>query len=134
MWDWPFNKIPPSAFSGHLLLKSYHDLVLSYLLYLLAGILLISILQARLQHDMNWESPYVWVGFRKGRVTRDQITNICWIIEKARKFLKNIYLYFMDYASDCVDCNKLENSSRDGNTGPSYLFPEKPEYGSRSNC
>ena len=45
-----------------------------------------------------------------------------------------MYLYFMDYAPDCVDCNKLENSSRDGNTGPSYLFPEKPEYGSRSNC
>ena len=52
------------------------------------------------------------VGFRKGRRTRDQIANICWIIEKARGFQKNIYFYFIDYtnAFDCVDHNKLENS------------------------
>ena len=58
---------------------------------------------------MNWEFPYVQAGFRKGRGTRDQIANICWIIEKAREFQKNIYFCFIDYAKafDCVDHNKL---------------------------
>ena len=53
---------------------------------------------------MNQELPDVQAGFRKGRETRDQIANICWIIEKARKFQKNIYLCFTDYAKafDCV--------------------------------
>ena len=62
----------------------------------------------------------VQAGFRKGRGTRDQIANICWIMEKAREFQKNIYFCFNDYAKafDCVDHNKLENSSRDGNTRP----------------
>ena len=56
---------------------------------------------------MNCELPYVQAGFRKGRGTKDQIANICWIIEKAREFQKNIY--FIDYAKafDCVDHNKL---------------------------
>ena len=55
--------------------------------------------------------------------TRDLIANICWIVEKAREFQKNICFYFIDYtkAFDCVDHNKLENSSRDGNTRPPYL-------------
>ena len=67
---------------------------------------------------MNSELPDVQAGFRKGRGTRDQIANIHWIIEKAREFQKNIYFCFIDYtkAFDCVDPNKLENSSRDGNT------------------
>ena len=58
---------------------------------------------------MNSELPDVQAGFRKGRGTRDQIANICWIIEKARKFQKNIYFCFIDYtkAFDCVDCSKL---------------------------
>ena len=58
---------------------------------------------------MNRELPDVQAGFRKGRGTRDQIANICWIIEKARGFQKNIYFYFIDYAKafDCVDRNKL---------------------------
>ena len=58
---------------------------------------------------MNRALPDVQVGFRKGRRTRDQIANICWIIEKAREFRKNIYLCFIDYAKgfDCVDHNKL---------------------------
>ena len=58
---------------------------------------------------MNCELPDVQVGFRKGRGTRDQIANICWIIEKVREFQKNIYFYFIDYtkAFDCVDHNKL---------------------------
>ena len=58
---------------------------------------------------MKWELPDVQAGFRKGRGTRDQIANICWIIEEARKFQKNVYFCFIDYAKafDCVDHNKL---------------------------
>ena len=61
---------------------------------------------------MNWELPDVQAGFRKGGGTRHQIANICWIIEKAREFQKNIYVRFTDYAKafDSVDHNKLENS------------------------
>ena len=70
---------------------------------------MLKILQARLQKYMNHELPDVQVGFRKGRGPRDQIANICWIIEKARQFQKNIYFCFIDYskAFDCVDYNKL---------------------------
>ena len=80
----------------------------------------LKILQARLQQYMNSELPDVQAGFRKGRGTRDQIANICWIMEKAREFQKNIYFCFTDYAKvfDCVDHNKLENSERDANTRP----------------
>ena len=76
---------------------------------------------------MNGELPDVETGFRKGRGTRDQIANIHWILEKARLFQINIYFCFIDDAKafDCVDHNKLENSSRDGNTRPPYLPPEK---------
>ena len=76
---------------------------------------MLKILQARLQKYMNLKLPDVQAGFRKGRGTRDKIANIQWIIEKARVFQKNIC--FIDYAKtfDCVDHNKLENSSRDGN-------------------
>ena len=65
--------------------------------------------QARLRQYMNHELPNVQVGFRKGRETRDQIANICWIIKKARESQKNIYSCFIDYAKafDCVDHNKL---------------------------
>ena len=64
---------------------------------------------ARLQQYVNRELPDVQAGFRKGRGTRDQIANICWIIEKAREFQKNIYFCFIDYAKafNCVDHNKL---------------------------
>ena len=67
------------------------------------------ILQARLQQHVNCELPEIQAGFRKSRRTRDQIANICWIIEKAREFQKNIYFCFTDYAKvfDCVDHNKL---------------------------
>ena len=70
---------------------------------------MLKILQARLQQYMNHEIPDVQAGFRKGRGTRDQIANICWIMEKAREFQKNIYFCFIDYvrAFDCVDHNKL---------------------------
>ena len=84
---------------------------------------------------MNCELPDVQAGFRKGRGTRGQIANICWIIEKAREFQRNIYFCFIDYAKafDCVDHNKLENSERDGNIRPPYLPPEKSVFMSRSN-
>ena len=70
---------------------------------------MLKILQARLQQYVNRELPDVQAGFRKGRGTRDQITNIRWIIKKAREFQKNIYFCFIDYAKafDCVDHNKL---------------------------
>ena len=87
---------------------------------------MLKILQVELQNCVNQGLPNVQTGFRKGRGTRDQIAKICWFIEKAREFQKNIYC-FIDYAKafDCVDHNKLENSSRDGNTRPLYLPPEK---------
>ena len=73
---------------------------------------MLKILQARLQQYVNCELPDVQAGFRKGRGTKDQITNMHWIIEKARGFQKNIYLCFIDYtkAFDCEDHDKLENS------------------------
>ena len=70
---------------------------------------MLKILQARLQHYVNHELLDVQAGFRKGRGTRDQIANICWIIEKARDFQKNTYC-FIDYTKAFVDHNKLENS------------------------
>ena len=90
---------------------------------------MLKILQARLQQYMNRELPEVQAGFRKHRGTRDQIANIrwiCWIMEKAREFQKNIYFCFVDH-------NKLENSERDGNTRPPELPLEKPVFRSGSN-
>ena len=74
-----------------------------------ASKVMLKILQARFQQYVNCELPDVQAGFRKGRGTRDQIANICWIMEKAREFQKTIYFCFIDYtkASDCVDHNKL---------------------------
>ena len=74
-----------------------------------ASKVMLKILQARLQQYVNHELPDVQAGFRKSRGTRDQIANIHWIIKKARKFPKNIYFCFIDYAKafDCVDHNKL---------------------------
>ena len=70
---------------------------------------MLKILQASLQQYVNHELPDVQAGLRKGRGTRDQIANICWIIKKASEFQKNIYFCFIDYAKvfDCVDHNKL---------------------------
>ena len=88
---------------------------------------MLKMLWPMLQQYMNHKLPHVQAGFRKGKGTRDQIANICWIIEKAREFKKTIYFCFIDYSKvfDCVDHNKLEHSSRDGNTRPPYLPPEK---------
>ena len=68
---------------------------------------MIKILQARLQQYVNQELPDVQAGFRKGRGIRDQIANLCWIIEKAREFQKNIYFCFINYTFDCMDHSKL---------------------------
>ena len=74
-----------------------------------ASKVMLKILQGRLQQYVNRELPDVQAGFRKGRGTRDQIANICWIIEKAREFQKNVYFCFIDYAKafNCVGHNKL---------------------------
>ena len=74
-----------------------------------ASKVMLKILQARLQHYVNHELSDVQAGFRKGRGPRDQITNICWIIDRAGEFQKNIYFCSFDYAKafDCVDHKKL---------------------------
>ena len=92
---------------------------------------MLKILQAGLLQYVN----HVQAGFRKGRGTREQIANIRWIIEKAREFQKNIYFCFIGSAKafDCVDHNKMGNSSRDGNTRPPYLPPKKSVCKLRSN-
>ena len=74
-----------------------------------ASKVMLKILQARLQQYVNRELPYVQDGLRKGRGTRDQIANFCWIYKKAKEFQKNIYFCFIDYtkAFDCVDHNKM---------------------------
>ena len=74
-----------------------------------ASKVMFTILQARIQQYMNRELSDVQAGFRKDRRTRDQIANICWIIEKAKELQKNIYVCFIDYAKvfDCADHNKL---------------------------
>ena len=97
---------------------------------------MLKILQARLQQFVNLELPDIQACFRKGRGTRDQIANICWIIKKAREFQKNIYFCFIDYAKafDWVDPNKLwKILERDGNTRPPDLPLEKPVCRSESN-
>ena len=73
---------------------------------------MLKILQAKLQQYMNCEIPYIQAGCRKGRWTRDQIANICWIMEKAKEFQKNIYFCFIDYAKALtvwiiINCGKF---------------------------
>ena len=97
-----------------------------------ASKVILKIIPARLQQYINWELPDVQPGFWRGRGTRDQIGNICWILEKAREFQKNIYFCFVDYAKtiDCVDHSKpwkILNETR-----PPYLSPEIPVCGSRN--
>ena len=97
---------------------------------------ILKILQARLQQYMNQELSDIQAAFRKGRGTRDQISNIGWITEKARGFQKNLDFCFIDYAKgfDFVDHNNLwKILRRDETTRPPYLPPEKPVGRSRSN-
>ena len=85
--------------------SNYHTIEL----ILHASKVMLKILQARFQQHVNRELPDVQAGFRKGRGTRDQIANICWIMEKARESQKNIHFCFIEYAKafDCVNHNKL---------------------------
>ena len=98
---------------------------------------MLKILQARLQHCVNQEISDAQDEFTKDRETRDQISNICWIIEKAREFQKNIYFCFIDYAKafDCVVHNKqLKILQKVGIFfWLPHLPPEKPIFKSRSN-
>ena len=96
--------------------SNYHTIVLISQ----ARKVMLKILQARFQQYMNHELSDVQTGFRKGRESSDQIAKIFWIIKKARELKKNIYFCFINHAKafDCVDHNKLENSSRDGYTRP----------------
>ena len=95
---------------------------------------MLKILQARLHQYVNRELSDVQAEFRKGRGMRDQIANMCWIIEKAREFQENIYFCFIDYAKSlCGSQQTVENSSKDGNTRPLNLPPEKSVCRSRSN-
>ena len=87
-------KLPPQLYSSH------------------TSKVMLKILQARLQQYVNCELPDIQAGFRKGRGTRDQIANICWITEKAREFQKNIYFCFIDYAEALtvwitINCGKF---------------------------
>ena len=118
---------------------------LTIMLFLPAIKVMLKILQVRLQQYVNWELADVQAGFGKGRGTRDQIANICWILDKAREFQKNIYFCFVNYTKtfDCVGHNKLwkilqemENSSKilqENSIRPPYLSPEKTRCRSRSN-
>ena len=111
--------------------SNYHTIALNSS----ATKVMLQILQARLQLYVNHEIPDVQTGFRKCRENRDQITNICWIIEKAREFQKNIYFCFIDCtkAFDCVNHNNVESSERDGTTRTPSLTLEKPVCRSGSN-
>ena len=97
---------------------------------------MLKILQIRLQQYVNHELPDVQAGFRKGRGIRDQIANICWIIEKAREFQKK-HLFLLYWLCQslwlCGSQQTVENSSRDGNTRPPDLPLEKPICRSGSN-
>ena len=96
---------------------------------------ILRILQTRLPQYTNPELPHIEAELRKGRGTTNQMANIHWIIERGKEYKKNIYFCFIDYAKafDCMDNNKLENSSRDGNTRSPDLPPEKSVCRSISN-
>ena len=130
--DWKRSIITPIPKKGNPKeCSNYHTIALiSH-----ASKVVLKVLQARLQKYVNHELPDVQAGVRKGRGTRDQFS-ICWIIEKAREFQKNIYFCFIDYANafNCVDQNKMgENSERDVNTRPPDLLLEKSVCRSGSN-
>ena len=95
--------------------------------------IMLKILQARLQQYMNQELPDVQAGLRKSRGTRDQIANICWIIQKAREFQKNFCFTYYAKAFDCVDHKKTVENSEEGNIRPPDLPLEKSVCRSGSN-
>ena len=96
---------------------------------------MLKILQARLQQYVGHEIPDVQAGFRKGRGTRDQVANICWIIRKSKRVTGKylLQLYWLHHLWLCGSQQTVEYSSRDGNTRPHHLPPEKSVCRSRSN-
>ena len=104
--DWKRSTIIPVPKKGSTKECANHQTIA---LISLASMVMLKIFHAKLQHYVNQKLPDVQAWFRKGRGTRDQVANICWIIEKAREFQKNIYLWFMDYTKyfDCVDHDRL---------------------------
>ena len=98
------------------------------------GKVLLKILQVRLQKYVNQELPDIQAGFRKGSETRDKIPNICWIIEKAREFHKNVYFCFIDYAKvfDCVHHKKLWSILKEMGIPDHLTCLEKPVCRSRN--
>ena len=129
--DWKWSVFIPISKKGN---AKEHSSYCTIILISHANKVMLKILQVRLQQYVNSDLPCVQAGFRKGRGTRGQIANICWIIKK-KELQKNMYFCFIVYAKafDCVDHNKLENSERDGNTRPPYLSSEKAVCRSRSN-
>ena len=107
--DWKRSILIPTPKKGSTKEGAEHTGQLHSSLISHASKVMLKILHARLQHYVNQDLPDVQAGFRKGRETRDQIANICWITEKPQEFQKNIYLCFTDYvkAFDCVDHDKL---------------------------
>ena len=107
--DWKRSVFIPIPKKGNAKeFSNYHKIALISL----ESKIMLKILQARLQQYMNHELPDVQTGFRKGRGTRDQIANICWIMEKAREFQKNIYFCFIDHAKAfelwiTINCGKF---------------------------
>ena len=103
--------MPKNAQTLHSMLNAQHSMLKHRTVALIshASKVMLKILQARLQQYVNHELPDDKAGFRKGRGTREQIANICWIINKIIEFQKNIYFCFIDYAKafECVDHNKL---------------------------
>ena len=106
----------PKEKQGQKMFKIPHIVLISH-----ASKLMLKIFQARLQQYVNQDLPEIQAGFRKGRGTRDQIANICWIIEKAREFQKNIY-FLLHWLCEslwlCGSPQTVENSEKDGNTRP----------------
>ena len=104
--DWKGSVFIPIPEKGNVKeCSNYHTITLiSH-----ASKVMLKILQARLQQYVKWDLPNVQAGFRKGRGTKDQIANICWIIKKVRQFKQNTFFCFIDCAKafDCVDHNKL---------------------------
>ena len=117
-WSFKFDSSLSQLGNGYSIFFSPEWWLLVYfmiqtiVLILHASKVMLKILHVRLQQYMNWELPDVQARFRKCRGTRDQIPNICWLIETASKYQKNIYFCFTDYAKafDCVGHSKLENS------------------------
>ena len=127
--DWKMSVfIPIPKKSSAKECSNYHTI--AFISYTSKGML--KILQAMLQHCVNWKLPDAQSGFRKGKGTRDQLPTSAGSLEKQEN---SIYLCLFNYtkAFDCVDHNKLENYLRDGNTRPPYLLPEKTVCRSKSD-